>query len=160
MKKQTLKAVTMLISIVAFAFATALVSNAQSHSQRLKANVPFDFVVGDRTLAAGKYTVGQITTGSDAGLLVHSRENSQSAIRLSNAVSTGSLKKQASLTFRRYGSTYYLAQVWMPGSKEGRELNKSKAERAAERELARNASESNLAQNAKPEIVTIIAEIE
>ncbi|HKR00305.1 MAG TPA: hypothetical protein VJT09_06515 [Pyrinomonadaceae bacterium] len=157
MRKQTIKAVTMLISIVAFAFATALVSNAQS--RRLTADVPFDFVVGERTLTAGQYSVGQITTGSDTGISVLSRDGRQNAVRLSNTVMTSSnTKHQARLIFRRYGSTYYLAQVWLGGSREGRELGKSKSEKAAEIELARNAAENNLAQNAKPEIVTIVAE--
>ena len=37
MKKQALKAVTMLVSIIALAFMTAVVSNAQSRSTKLRA---------------------------------------------------------------------------------------------------------------------------
>jgi hypothetical protein len=158
MKKQTLKAVTMLVSIIALAFATAVVSNAQSRTQQLNADIPFDFVVGNKTLAAGQYSVRPIS--SDGGTLVRSRDGRHSAIRLTNGVIADAPKKQASLTFRRYGNTYFLAQVWMVGSTEGREMIKSKAERAVERELARNSSSNSLAQNAKPEIVTIIAEVE
>ncbi|MBA2734260.1 MAG: hypothetical protein H0U54_15440 [Acidobacteria bacterium] len=40
MKKQTLKAVTMLVSIVALAFMTAAASSAQSSSHNLRANIP------------------------------------------------------------------------------------------------------------------------
>lgn len=159
MRKQTLKAVTMLISIIALAFATAVATNAQSHSQKIKADIPFDFVVGDKTLAAGEYSVRQITSGPE-GLLVRGLNGGQSIVRLTNAVPTNKAMPKTSLTFRRYGNTYYLAQVWIAGSSEGREMLKSKSERAAERELARNSSSDNLAQNAKPEIVTIIAEIE
>lgn len=160
MKKQTLKAVTMLVSIIALSFMTAVAANAQSSSLKVKANVPFDFVVGDRVLPAGAYAVKQITQGSDAGLLISNRDNAQKAIRLSNTVQSNEVKR-ARLTFRRYGNTYFLAEVWPSGMMEGREIIKSKAEKAAERELARNAAQNNLAGNAsKPEVVTIFAEVE
>ena len=152
MKKQALKAVTMLVSIIALAFMTAVVSNAQSHTQKVRANIPFDFVVGDKTLAAGEYSVGSITSTSDGGIMVRSLNSRQSAIRLTLNVQANAPKNRAMLTFRRYGSTYFLAQVWTPGSAEGQEILKSKAERATESELAKNPANSNLA---KAETVTV-----
>jgi hypothetical protein len=161
MKKQALRAVTMLVSIIVLAFATAVASNAQSRSPKLKADIPFAFTVGDRVLSAGTYTVGQITSASDDGLLIRSRDGHQKAIRLTNLVLAGKAKKRAMLTFHRYGDTYYLAQVWVAGSREGREMVKSKAERSAEREqLARVSSQNNVAQAAGPEVVTIMATVE
>ena len=156
MRKQTLKAVTMLVSIIALAFMTAVAANAQSGSLKLRANVPFDFVVGDKTLPAGDYAIRQMTQGSDVGLLISSRDSRHKAIRLSNAVQASQMKG-ARITFRRYGNTYFLAQVWTSGSLDGREMIKSKAERGAERELARNATSSDMA---KAEVVTIFAEVE
>jgi len=177
MKKQALRAVTMLVSIIALAFMTALVSNAQSSRPSLRASIPFDFMVGDKTLEAGKYVVGTITSSSDEGILVRSRDGRQNAMRLTSSVQAtdsknvaihpepkrhagrrNSLENRARLIFRRYGSTYYLAQVWMPGSSEGREMLKSKAERAAELELAKNSSRGESAQNV--EAVTIFAELQ
>jgi hypothetical protein len=159
MRKQALKAVTMLVSIIVLAFATAVATSAQSGGKGLKANIPFDFVVGDKTLAAGDYSVRQITANAD-GILVRSNQNGHSAMRLTNALTAGAPKRKTTLTFLRYGDTYYLSQVWMAGSSQGREMVKSKSERAAERQLARNASANNLAQNAKPEVVTIVAAVE
>jgi hypothetical protein len=157
MKKQALKAVTMLVSIIALAFMTAVVSNAQSHTQKVRANIPFDFVVGDKTLAAGEYSVGSITSTSDSGIMVRSLNSRQSAIRLTHNVQANAPKNRAMLTFRRYGSTYFLAQVWTPGSAEGQEILKSKAERASESEMAKNSSNNNLA---KAETVTVYAELQ
>jgi hypothetical protein len=154
MKKQALRAITMLVSIVALAFVTAVASNAQSGSKKLKADIPFDFVVGSKTLAAGEYMVGQITTNSNEAVLVRSSDgNGHNAIRMSNAISSSAPKRKTTLTFLRYGSTYYLSQVWIAGSAQGRELLKSKQERSAERELAKDSS-------ARPEVVTIIADVE
>jgi hypothetical protein len=150
----------MLVSIIVLAFATAVASNAQSGGRKLSADVPFDFVVGDKTLAAGQYSVRQISTNSDSVLAIRSRDGNHKAARLTNAVSSGAPSKRASLTFRRYGNTYYLAQVWVPGSTEGREMLKSKAERSMERELAKSSPTDNPAREAKAEIVTIAAEVE
>lgn len=176
MKKQALKAVTMLVSIIALAFMTALVSNAQSSRQSLRANVPFDFIVGGKTLEAGRYVVGTITSNSNEGMLVRSRDGRRSAMRLTASVQASELKNVAvhpepkihirnekngaMLIFHRYGSTYFLSQVWRPGSAEGRELLKSKAERAVERELAKSPSRNDLAQSTQPETVTIYAELQ
>jgi hypothetical protein len=151
MKKQALKAVTMLVSIIALAFMTALVTNAQSRPA-LRANVPFDFIVGDKTLAAGEYTVASIDQDA-TGIRVSGKNNHQNAIRLSNPVEAKGSNNRAMLTFHRYGEQYFLSQVWMPGS-EGREMLKSKAERAAERELSKLASNKG---GASAEIVTIYA---
>lgn len=155
MKKQALKAVTMLVSIIALAFMTALVSNAQTSSQTLRANVPFVFVVGDKTLAAGEYTVAPINEAA-TGIRVSGKNNHQNAIRLSIPVQAKGSNDRAMLIFHRYGEQYFLSQVWMPGS-EGREMLKSKAERATERELSKLASNKGVAT---AEIVTIYAEMQ
>jgi hypothetical protein len=160
MKKQILKGVTMLASIVALAFATALVTSAQSRTGQVRAGIPFDFVVGDKTLSAGNYSVATISSNSAEAVSVRSDDGQQKAIRLTKAVNDNAKTKRARLIFHRYGHTYYLAQVWVPGSSEGREMLKSKAERAAEVELAKNASSGELAQSGGPEIVTIVAENE
>ena len=157
MRKQALRAVTMLVTIIALAFATAIASNARQSKNSIKADIPFDFVVGDKTLAAGEYSIGQITTDG-AGMRVSSRTGGHNAVRLSNSIQSSTVTKRSKLTFRRYGNTYFLAQVWVSGTNEGRALLKSKSERAAE-QLAKNSAGSNVA-SAKPEIVTIVAEVE
>ncbi|HEX8843955.1 MAG TPA: hypothetical protein VF791_04900 [Pyrinomonadaceae bacterium] len=158
MKKQALKAVTMLISIIALAFMTAVATSAQSRGHSLKADIPFDFAVGDKMLPAGEYTVGKASTQDDSVISIRSNEGSQSAVRLTNNVQANAPKKRALLIFNRYGNTYFLAQIWTAGSTEGREMLKSKAERAAESELAKIHSGSDLAKNV--ETVTVVAEIQ
>ncbi|HYG82753.1 MAG TPA: hypothetical protein VD861_20320, partial [Pyrinomonadaceae bacterium] len=110
MRKQVLKGVTMLASIVALAFATALVSSAQSSNRQVRADIPFDFVVGERTLPAGNYTVATISTDSADAVSVRSSDGRRKAIRLTNAVNDNAKTKRARLVFHRYGSTYYLTQ--------------------------------------------------
>jgi hypothetical protein len=158
MKKQALKAVTMLVSIIALAFMTAVVSNAQSGGQKLRANIPFDFAVGDKTLAAGEYVVGQISTQDNSATAVRSRDGRSNTVRLTNTVQANAPKNRGMLVFHRLGSSYYLAQIWIAGSAEGREMIRGKAEKSAERELAKNASSGELAKNS--EMITIYAELQ
>jgi hypothetical protein len=162
MKKQALRAVTMLVSIIALAFMTALVSSAQSRSQQLKAHIPFDFVVGDKTLPAGEYVVGTITSNSDDAIVVRRRDGKQSAMRLTSSVQATMRNTRGKLTFYRgdEDKIYYLKDIWKSGAAEGRQLLPSKAQRAAERRQSAIASNQNSAGSAQAETVTIYAELQ
>lgn len=130
MRKEMLKGVTVAVLTVAFAFAAAVVSaNAQS-SNRVVAVIPFDFTVGNRTMASGEYILGSITQGGD-GLLIKS-DSGKSVIRLSHSIN--GQKSQARLVFHRYGQRYFLAEVWAGGNSTGRQLLESREERAIRRE--------------------------
>ena len=137
MKRQIAKGLAMLMVTLALAAASAVVANGQS-SQRLKAQVPFDFVVADKTLRAGEYRVGAIEQSSDAIAIRNTAGDG--AIRLSSLIEGRDRAKTARLVFHRYGSMYFLSQVWMAGEQTGRELTLSKQERAIQRERKAMAS--------------------
>jgi len=153
MKNQILKGSTMLMLLVAVTLATAVVS-ANAQSTAIKANIPFEFIVGDKMLPAGKYSVKRVTT--NGALAIQNVDGNNTAIRLSDP--TGQMKKNtdARLVFHRYGQNYFLAEVWN-GEGSGRELMKSKQERAIERELASIPSKSELAQSTYETIVVVAA---
>ena len=154
MKKEILKGFTMLMMIFALALATAVVSaNAQS-ANRVMANIPFEFVVGDKTLSAGKYSVQPANASSNA-LGIQNIDNGMSAVRLSNQTQEDRTKTRVRLVFHRYGQNYFLAEVWN-GDSTGRQLLKSRQERAIERELASIPSKSQLAQSTY-ETVEVVA---
>lgn len=147
MKKEILKGFTMLLLIVALALATAAVSvNAQSRNE-VRASIPFEFVIGDKTLPAGEYNVRTITRDA---LMIQGTDNGKSAIRLSAATEESKKRTHARLVFHCYGQRYFLAQVWN-GEPVGRDLAKSKQERAIQRELA-----SSLAQS-RYETIEVVA---
>jgi uncharacterized protein involved in type VI secretion and phage assembly len=155
MKKELLKGVTMLMLIVVLAFATAIVSaNAQS-SNRVVAEIPFQFTVGDRAMPSGKYAVKATSTQGNA-LMIQSADAKRSAIRLTNSIESTRNKERARLVFHRYGERYFLAEVWTGASSTGQQLLKSRREAAIERELASNGSRSELART-KYEIVEVVA---
>lgn len=157
MKQQALKAVMMLTLILTLAFVTAVVSaNAQTPSY-IKANVPFQFVIGDRMLPAGNYTVKGMTITSDA-IQVRNEDGNTSAMRLTNTMEARASQQQAKMVFHRYGNQYYLAEVW-DGVSNGRQLLSSSTERAIEREWKKR-PQTELAINNCPETVTIIASLQ
>jgi hypothetical protein len=104
-----------------------------AQAQSVTVRIPFNFSANDQKVPAGTYRI------------------SLQAPRYLSFVSTQSTKKQylmlvqptgeqnsqdgGRLTFRRYGDSNYLYQVWMPGQGEGRQFVRSRAEQETLREL-------------------------
>jgi hypothetical protein len=132
MKRQIAKGLAMLMVTLALAAASAAVANGQSN-HALTAQVPFEFVVGEDALSAGEYSVRSIDQARDAIEIMN--RDGKSLVRLSSPAERRGTAKAAKLVFHRYGNTYFLSQIWMAGEDSGRELAKSKQERAREREL-------------------------
>jgi hypothetical protein len=132
MKKELLKGFTMLALTVALALATAAASNAQS-SNRIVADIPFEFTVGGQSLPAGQYAVRAANSQGNA-LIVQSDDAKSSAMRLTNPIRPNKTNEQARLVFHRYGERYFLAEVWSGSDGAGRQLLKSREERTIERE--------------------------
>jgi hypothetical protein len=121
---------------------------------RVSANVPFNFMVGNKELKAGKYIVGRLSDGGTSDtLIIRSVDKNEMANFNANDV-YGKGKPQAKLIFHRYGNEYFLAQVFDGDSELGSALVKSKAEREAAKKR------DVITQNAEPEIVTVAALIE
>jgi hypothetical protein len=140
MKKQIVKTLSMSVVILTVVFATAVVSANGQTTERVSAQIPFDFVVGDKTLSAGEYVVSSATQDG-AGLLIRKAKTNDAAIRFTHEIAARPKQTHARLVFHRYGQTYFLAEVWQGGNSTGRALAQSKAERALRRERA------SLAQN-------------
>jgi hypothetical protein len=156
MKRELLKGFTMLMLIVVIALATAVASaNAPQSSNKVVADVPFEFSVGYKTLPAGKYSVQTVASSGNA-LLIQSADAKVSALRLSEATDRMKNQSHARLVFHRYGERYFLAEVWNGTDTSGRRLMKSLEERAIESELASISSKSETAQTTY-ETVEVVA---
>jgi len=149
MRKQLAKGFAMLMLVMALAFMTAVVT-ANGQSMTTRANVPFDFIVGGQSLAAGSYTVSSITSAGDC-LSVKNNSAKGTAVSLTTIASGDS--KSGKLVFHRYGERYFLAEVWAYGGAQGRQLNKSRQERAIEKEHSRLAKLSG--QSPRPTYETV-----
>lgn len=143
------KHVTWLPLILLALFGSAAVSTNAQSTYGVRANVPFDFIVGDKTLQAGKIVTA--VPGSEAGpMTIRNTDNGQHALRIARSLRGAHSSDPAKLVFRKYGNQYFLAEVWLPGLRVW-EVMKSRSERALEREI-------RLARNSKPELVTIYAD--
>src|SRR5262245_20707088 len=113
--------------ITAFALlAVAIVPATQAQSSMLKARVPFDFVVGEKTLPSGEYQVKAVNPTS---VSIQSNDSSSSAMVLTSATQAGKILDVGKLVFNRYDDEYFLSKIWVPSSDTGRELRKSRLER-------------------------------
>ena len=154
MKKEVLKGFTMLMLILTLALATAVVSANAQTSNRLVADVPFEFAVGGESMPSGKYTLNSASSDGRV-ILIRSADAKNSAIRLTNAIESKT-RTNSRLVFHRYGQRYFLAEVWKGGDRTGRQLSKSRQERAIQRELAMVSQKSEPGQNLY-EIVEVVA---
>ena len=114
-------------------FAGLMVPATQAQSIMLKAEIPFDFVVGDKQLHSGEYHVRQTHPGV---MLIQSKDARSSAMVLTTAAQAGKISDVDKLVFNRYGDQYFLSKIW--ASDSGRQLPKSRLER----EVAQRLSES------------------
>ena len=141
MKKQLSFQLATLVLIGLF----AVCAQAQSRSgQQLTVDIPFAFNVGNAELAAGQYTVKIVNPSSDRAVLQIRDAKGQSSALVATTDVAGWSSKNARLTFRQYGSQYFLAQVWMAGDATGLKTNSSSAERAASKQVAKNEKASSL----------------
>ena len=139
-----------LILMAVFGLA-ATPTKAQS-SSGVRADVPFDFIVGDTTLSAGRISVGGASGSEARSLSITNYAKGQSTFRLAQSLMGPDTTEQGKLVFHKYGNQYFLAEVWVPGFKV-LELAKSKSERAIERE-------TKLSKNSKPELVSVLADMQ
>jgi len=128
--------------------------SGQSLSQRIRANIPFDFTVKNEKLPAGEYFIDRaLPSSGDLILALDGRTGRESAF-LTSAVQSLAPKRTAILVFHRYGDEYFLFQVWAAGAKTGRAISKSRREREIERKAGGSAGTAS--QKAiKSEIVSI-----
>jgi hypothetical protein len=142
MKKQILWMPLLLIAM----FAAAAVSTSAQTAYSVRANVPFDFIVGDKIIPAGDIRAQAAAQGS---LSITNIAEGKQALRTGRKLLGSERADQGKLVFHKYGNRYFLAQVCVPGY-QAWEVMKSKEERSLEREM-------RLVKNFKPERVTVSA---
>ena len=147
MKKQKLSIVATLAIIVSIS-----IIGIAGIDGRVRADIPFDFMVGSKEFKAGEYTVARLQgNNSTSTLVIRSRVSDDMAnfniINVTDKSNTG-----ARLVFHRYGNQYFLAQIFDGGGSQGAQLFKSKTEREAAKK--RDIITQNISE---PEIMTVLA---
>jgi len=103
------------------------VSAAQAQETRVKASIPFDFVVGNQILPAGEYMVSSLGSTNEA-LVIRSDDSKTAILSLTNSCSSSKPSDTSKLVFHRLSGRYFLSQVWAEGNSGGRQLPQSRIE--------------------------------
>ncbi len=111
--------------VIAFC-VVALLTAVSAYGQVLKANVPFPYRVGEKTVAAGECTISIDTA---ARRMVLQPAVGDAFIVGPHTASSVVPRAKSVLVFVRYGETYFLRQVWTAGMNIGQELPSTKPER-------------------------------
>ena len=113
----------------------------------LKAEIPFDFMVGTNLLPAGKYT---IEAGPGASSIVLQSSDHRIA-RFANTVlvQAGRRDDKSRLVFNRHGGEYFLSQIWSGNGRAGDRIPISKRERELTAKQASPAAEAIVTASAQ-----------
>ena len=130
--------VTTIFAVLGLLLTLAMVSVSAQTPTGAQVNIPFDFAAGKANLKAGTYT---ITRASGTALKLRSTDGKKTVlINAPLTVGSRDFKAGERLVFNRYGSEYFLSQVWLTVD-VGRQLMTTSAETNAARELARKKSD-------------------
>jgi len=125
------KAIALLVMTIALGVGVA---SAQSTAP-MNFRTPFAFTVGDQLLPAGAYTVQVVSvTGT---LLFSKPDGTASGFISSLPLQKTEFENRSKLVFHRYGSSYYLSEIWTTGYRTGRTI----MQHPSELKLAKNIGE-------------------
>jgi hypothetical protein len=114
--------------VVVILMAVALVVNVSAQN-KARADVPFDFIVGDKVLPAATYDISEINSQALA------IRNAGNGAMVLFQPADGKQHMQSKMVFHKYGDRYFLYQIWNADS-VGLQVRKSKLEK--EQALADN----------------------
>jgi hypothetical protein len=139
-----MKTIRNLICFCLFAAATSMFAQIDIRPL-MKVNVPFQFTVNDHVLPAGEYVISAVQP--ERTIRISSVHGKNSAILAVSPLYARHVFEKTSLTFNRYGGTYFLEEVQTAGQDVARTLPKGKREM----EMASNSGQ--------PKSTTVLAEL-
>ncbi len=95
--------------------------------EKIVAQVPFEFVLGNKTLPAGEWTVQRVSMDSTMLVL----RNTDASVAMLSRPTLAEAKKAAgnyALVFHKYGNSYFLSGVEIADSQISYRLPETKAE--------------------------------
>jgi|SRR5580704_952194 hypothetical protein len=136
-------------SLLASALAIGMVASAPTALAQTtpvaKADIPFDFVAGQRVMPAGTYEI----THSDNLLELRATDQKAAEFLTVHAAYTLHTPSGSSLVFDRRGDKYFLRQIWTAGNHDGYECPKTRIEKDVEKIVAQNK------QDASPVVIAL-----
>ena len=124
--------------LITAALAMLAITAASAQTVKLKATVPFSFIVGRFTLPAGEYSLKTMSNGQV--LAMSNLDAKTTQLVLSNACESLTASN-TKLIFHRYGDRYFLRQIRTEGSNRGHEIPMGEREK----EVAKSSSTQEVA---------------
>jgi hypothetical protein len=121
----TLTGLVLLLAVAAPLHAGSILNHEMTVS------VPFGFIAGDKSLPAGDYSV---QVNQERGTVVLRQEDQSPLMILTIRKESRSVPQRGRLVFQRYGTSFFLAEVWSQANATGQTLTPG----AREKELARH----------------------
>jgi len=121
----------------------AVVSAYSLSVENFVVNIPFSFIIGDKTFPAGRYRVEPISFSGatlNSKVVIRSTSGDKSTIVSTLPIQASGIQDQSKLVFNRYGDQYFLSQVWTAGNSAGRKVRESRIEER----LAKNVEERQM----------------
>lgn len=120
------KPIISLIAAVSLGVALFATTLAVPFAVKIRAEIPFDFMVGKKRLPKGEYLIESI---NDSGTLTIRHAKKGKAVTFNTIRHKPTDSPKSKLVFNRYGDQYFLARIWDGSSETILKLNKSKAEK-------------------------------
>jgi hypothetical protein len=120
------KLIISMIAAICFGAALFATTLAAPVTVRIRAEIPFDFMVGKKRLPKGEYIIESV---GDTGTLTIRNAKKGKAVTFNIIRSKPTDSPKSKLVFNRYGEQYFLSRIWDPSSETILKLNKSKTEK-------------------------------
>ena len=116
---------SMVRTLVTLSLSAVLSPVALLAQDQINATIPFDFTVGQKSFAAGDYSVHQMNSGGV--LAIRNLKDRSGIIVMTTPAEPAKRGGTPVLTFNRYGDSYFLSAV--SGDDRGWQLHPSSAEK-------------------------------
>jgi hypothetical protein len=125
-RKNMKKPIISLIAAVSFGVALLATTLAAPFTVKIRAEIPFDFMVGKKRLPKGEYLIESI---NESGTLTIRHAKKGKAVTFNTIRHKPTDSNKSKLVFNRYGDQYFLARIFDPSTETILKLNKSSAEK-------------------------------
>lgn len=113
-------------------------------------NIPFDFIVGDKSMSAGQYILRRNKRDNDSVWTITSKDTGRSRkVFLTIPSHAIDPQEDTKLVFHRYNNYYFLQSFSLAGSNTGREMPMSDRERNLDQNLLAKREEILLTSRVK-----------
>ena len=131
MKRQFL----ILIAIAAFVIVSTPNAFVQT-GKTVKADVKFDFQIGEGIYPAGEYVIERVSPQSDNILQIRSSGDANKKQIIVAGVANAGKRQTPKLVFQKYGENYFLTRIFLDTEQWGYSIQRLRRQRENEKNLA------------------------